>query len=108
MQSIHSSAPNVALLLTDTVTASVAAVKAGYAFACNGPSQFDVAFYSPLMLFMWNLGFLSRTLARYPASRWTCPMLLPTTPTRTTMQRSTECRTQPLRERTWAWLRGLQ
>ncbi len=56
-QSIHSSAPNVALLLTDTVTASVAAVKAGYAFACNGPSQFDVAFYSPLMLFMWNLGF---------------------------------------------------
>ncbi len=56
-QSIHSTAPNVALLLTDTVTASVAAVKAGYAFACNGPSQFDVAFYAPLMLFMWNLGF---------------------------------------------------
>ena len=56
-QSIHSSAPHVALLLTDTVTASVAAVKSGYAFACNGPSQFDVAFYAPLMLFMWDLGF---------------------------------------------------
>ena len=55
-QSIHSRLPSVALLLTDTVTASVAAVKSGYAFACNGPSQFDVAFYSPLMLFMWNLG----------------------------------------------------
>lgn len=53
---IHSAAPNVALLLDDTVTASTKAVKDGNAFACIGQSTFDTTFYCVVSLHMWQLG----------------------------------------------------
>jgi ribose transport system substrate-binding protein len=56
-QSIHSAASSVKLLLTDIVSASLTAVQKGYAFACFGPSQFDVAFYAPQLLYWWNCGY---------------------------------------------------
>ena len=53
---IHSRASKVALLLDDTVQASLKAVKAGQAFACLGQSTFDTTFYCAQSLFLWNTG----------------------------------------------------
>lgn len=53
---IHSRAPNVQLLLDDTVQASLKAVKDGNAFGCLGQSTFDTTFYCVVSLHMWNLG----------------------------------------------------
>ena len=53
---IHSRSSKLALLLDDTVQASVKAVKDGDAFACLGQSTFDTTFYCAQALYLWNAG----------------------------------------------------